>query len=86
MGRVQVGDTLQQVPTSSGRDGSSVYSRRFNFARVTIFADRRWRLRAPVSPVRKGPIDGKERTRSGAVLESGAGTETVTGSGVGTGT
>ena len=31
------------------------YSRHFNSARVTIFADRGWRLRAPDSSVRKVP-------------------------------
>ena len=57
-------------------------------------ADRGWRLRVPDSSVRKarclykrivprgypGPRDDKERMGSGSGLESGAGTETVTGS------
>ena len=63
-------------------------------------ADRGWRLRVPDSSVRKaqclykrivprgypGPRDDKERTGSGSGLESGAGTETVTGSRAGKGT
>ena len=63
-------------------------------------ADRGWRLRVPDSSVRKarclykrivpreypGPRDDKERTGSGAGLESRAGTETVTGSRAGKGT
>ena len=36
-----------------GGDSLLFYSRYFNFARVTISADRGWRLQAPDSPVRK---------------------------------
>ena len=74
--------------------------RRFSFvlqhshsARVTISADRGWRLRAPEGLIRKAqrrykrivpggqpdPRGRKERTGSWAGLESGVGTETVTG-------
>ena len=66
---------------------SSVLQQALSFR--TISADRGWRLRAPDSTIRKarrlykrivpGPRGRKERTGSGVGLESGVGTETVTG-------
>ena len=72
---------------------SLFYSRHSHSARVTISADRGWRLRAPDGTIRKvrrrykrivpgvqpDPRGRKERTRSGAGFESGLGSETVTG-------
>ena len=93
-GTAEVGDIPQRVPTSGGRDRRSTssaailclfYSRHSHSARITISADRGWRLRAPDSPIRKARRLYKRIVPGGVTGSEGQEGANGTGGGIGVG-